>query len=124
MGFTDFRDFSVWHKSIMLAKEVHRLSKKLPQNELFGLQSQMSRAATSVASNIAEGQSRGSAKDFIRFLYISNGSVAEIQTQLILCVEYGYLMQEDIDVAMDLAIQTAKMLNSLIKTIKIRNGMK
>lgn len=97
MGFTDFRDYSVWHKSIMLAKEVHRLSKKLPQNELFGLQSQMSRAATSVASNIAEGQSRGSAKDFIRFLYISNGSVAEIQTQLILCVEYGYLMQEDID---------------------------
>ncbi len=47
MGFTDFRDYSVWHKSIMLAKEVHRLSKKLPQNELFGLQSQMSRAATS-----------------------------------------------------------------------------
>jgi four helix bundle protein len=63
-------------------------------------------------------------RDFIRFLYISNGSVAEIQTQLILCVEYGYLMQEDIDVAMDLAIQTAKMLNSLIKTIKIPNGMK
>lgn len=57
-------------------------------------------------------------------MYISNGSVAEIQTQLILCVEYGYLMQEDIDVVMDLAIQTAKMLNSLIKTIKIRNGMK
>lgn len=63
-------------------------------------------------------------RDFIRFLYISNGSVAKIQTQLILCVEYGYLMQEDIDVVMDLAIQTAKMLNSLIKTIKIRNGMK
>lgn len=63
-------------------------------------------------------------RDFIRFLYISNGSVAEIQTQLILYVEYGYLMQEDIDVVMDLAIQTAKMLNSLIKTIKIRNGMK
>ena len=77
MGFTDFRDYGVWHKSIMQAKEVHRLSERLPRKELFGLQAQMSRAATSVASNIAEGQSRGSAKDFIRFLYISSGSVAE-----------------------------------------------
>ena len=82
MGFTDFRDYSVWHKSIMLAKEVHRLSKKLPQNELFGLQSQMSRAATSVASNIAEGQSRGSAKDFIRFLYISREALINSQNRI------------------------------------------
>lgn len=82
MGFTDFRDYSVWHKSIMLAKEVHRLSKKLPQNELFGLQSQMSRAATSVASNIAEGQSRGSAKDLSGFCIYLMGQLLKYRHSL------------------------------------------
>lgn len=90
---------------------------------MFGLRDQMSRAATSVASNIAEGQARGSAKEFVRFLYISCGSVAEIQTQLILAVEYEYVSKEEIQSAMSLAVETSKMLHSLIKTIKIRNGM-
>lgn len=123
MGFANFRDYDVWHKSIALAKEVHRLSELLPKKEMFGLRDQMSRAATSVASNIAEGQARGTPKDFIRFLYISSGSVSEIQTQLILCVEYEYLKEDDIRMAMKLAVETAKMLNSLIKAIKVRNGM-
>lgn len=71
MGFTDFRDYSVWHKSIMLAKEVHRLSKKLPQNELLGLQSQMSRAATSVASPILlKDNPVGQQRILSGFLYI------------------------------------------------------
>ena len=83
----------------------------------------MSRAATSAASNIAEGQVRGSSKEFARFLYISCGSVAEIQTQLILAVEYEYVSKEEIQSAMSLAVETSKMLHSLIKTIKIRNGM-
>jgi len=66
---------------------------------------------------------RGSAKEFVRFLYISCGSVAEIQTQLILAVEYEYVSKEEIQSAMSLAVETSKMLHSLIKTIKIRNGM-
>ncbi len=93
----------------------------LPNKEMFGLRDQMNRAATSAASNIAEGQARGSAKEFVRFLYISCGSVAEIQTQLILAVEY--VSKEEIQSAMSLAVETSKMLHSLIKTIKIRNGM-
>lgn len=90
---------------------------------MFGLRDQMNRAATSVASNIAEGQARGSAKEFVRFLYISCDFVAEIQTQLILAVEYEYVSKEEIQYAMSLAVETSKMLHSLIKTIKIRNGM-
>lgn len=123
MGFSSFRDYAVWNRAISLAKEVHRISELLPNKEMFGLRDQMSRAATSVASNIAEGQARGSAKEFVRFLYISCGSVAEIQTQLILAVEYDYVSKEEIQYAMSLAVETSKMLHSLIKTIKIRNGM-
>ena len=90
---------------------------------MFGLRDQMSRASTSAVSNIAEGQARGSVKEFARFLYISCGFVAEIQTQLILAVEYEYVSKEEIQSAMSLAVETSKMMHSLIKTIKIRNGM-
>ena len=120
MGFCSFRDYKVWHKSIALAKEVHRVSELLPRKEMFGLRDQLSRAATSVPSNIAEGSGRGSPRDFIHFLYISNGSISELETQLVLGVEYGYLKEDDIQRAMELAVETSKMLNSLIKAIRLQ----
>lgn len=95
----------------------------LPNKEMFGLRDQMSRAVTSIASNIAEGQVRGSAKEFIRLLYISCGSVAEIQTELILAVEYDYISKGEIQSAMSLTVETSRMRYSLIKIIKNRNEM-
>ena len=101
-----------------LAKETYRLVENLPGKELYGLSDQMRRAAVSVPSNIAEGQARGSDKEFIHFLCIARGSIAELQTQFELCVRFRYLTSDEIKHAIDLTVQTNKMVNSLIKSIK------
>lgn len=77
-----YRELKVWQKSYDLAKDVYSLCLELPKNELFGLTSQMQRAAVSIPSNIAEGQQRGSVKEFRQFLQIARGSAAELATQL------------------------------------------
>ena len=79
-----YRDLNVWKESMELAKVIYELCKKLPEDERFGLSSQMQRAAVSVPSNIAEGHGRGSDSEFKRFLQIANGSRCELQTQLLL----------------------------------------
>jgi four helix bundle protein len=101
-----------------LVIEIYRLAKMLPQEELYALSSQMRRAAVSIPSNIAEGQARNSRKEFIRFLYISRGSIAELKTQLLLCIALEYLEQDDLDKAIGLCNNTGKLLNSLINTMK------
>ena len=80
-----FKDLVVWKRGIDLVEDIYALTANLPANEQFGLVSQMRRAAVSIPSNIAEGQGRKSAKEFIQFLYIAKGSLAEIETQLIIC---------------------------------------
>ena len=117
MTYKDFRELSVWKKSLELAKEVYNLSKKLPPEELYALSSQMRRAAVSIPSNISEGQARVSNKEFLHFLSIARGSKAEIQTQLILAVEIGYLEEAEIVKAMDLAEEVGKMLYALMKSL-------
>ena len=78
------KDLEVWKRSIDLVVEIYSLTKKLPSEEKFGLISQMKRSAVSVPSNIAEGAGRSSTKEFIRFLDIANGSLSELETQLII----------------------------------------
>lgn len=79
-----------------IAKGVYKIAKLLPKDELFVLSSQMRRAAISIPSNIAEGQARNSSKEFRNFLSVAKGSAAELETQLLLCVEIGYCKEEDI----------------------------
>jgi four helix bundle protein len=81
---TSFKDLEVWKRGIDLVEDIYTLTAKFPSNEQFGLVSQMRRAAVSIPSNIAEGQGRKNAKEFIQFLYIAKGSLAEIETQLII----------------------------------------
>lgn len=78
----------------------------------------MRRAAVSIPSNIAEGQARNSDKDFIRFLYIAQGSRAELETQLEICVKLNYLTKEQISAAETLSSQTGRMIRTLIGTLK------
>ena len=82
MALRYYQDLVVWQRSMELVKEIYSLIKYLPKEELYGLSDQMRRAAVSIPSNIAEGQARYSNKDFIGFLYISRGSIAELETQL------------------------------------------
>jgi four helix bundle protein len=82
-----YKDLEVWKLSIELVKEIYRITEKFPPSESYGLTNQIRRAAVSIPSNIAEGQERNSAKEFRQFLAIALGSVAEIETQLIIAKE-------------------------------------
>ena len=86
-----YRDLIVWQKARELVKKVYEGSESFPRNEVFGLTQQMRRAAVSVPSNIAEGYGRGSRPEYIRFLHIARGSLYEIETQLLLAEDLGYL---------------------------------
>lgn len=115
-----FRDLAVWQKGISLAKEIYILTGSLPQQETYGLVSQMRRAAVSIPSNIAEGQVGQHRADFIHFLHISLGSLAEIETQLILCQELGYLQTSETEKAMSLILEVRKMIYGLIRSLPNR----
>jgi len=84
-------DLNVWKSSAVLAIDVYKLTKTFPKEEIYGLTSQMRRAAVSISSNISEGASRGSKTEFIRFLNIANGSLSELETQLYITSEIGFL---------------------------------
>ena len=116
----DFKDLIVWQKSMDLVEEVYRLVKNLPKEELYSLSDQIKRSAISIPSNIAEGQGRKSAREFIRFLRIARASKAELETQLLLCVRINYLNTSDIDRAIDLIQEIGKMLNSLQKSLLVK----
>jgi len=116
-----YRDLIVWQEAIKIAKRVYELTGKFPQKEVYALADQLRRAAVSVPSNIAEGQARKSPGDFKRFLHISLGSLAEVDTQLILAQEFGYLRKDEVDL-MDEQIQNLRkklyaLINSLPSTI-------
>jgi four helix bundle protein len=99
-----YKDLEVWQLAIELVKEVYRVTSDFPSSENYGLTQQIRRSAISIPSNIAEGQSRNSSKEFKQFLSISLGSAAELETQLIIAKEIDYL--------------TMEQLNSLLKTLE------
>ena len=100
-----------------LVVEVYGLVKKLPKEETYALSDQMRRAVVSIPSNIAEGNARGSEKEFLRFLSIAQGSNAEIETQLLICVQLGYLYEGEIQTALVLSEEVSKMIRGLRKAI-------
>jgi four helix bundle protein len=121
---TDYKDLIIWQKSRLLVRTVYILTRKLPKEELFGLTNQVRRAVVSIPSNIAEGFNRGSDKEFIHFLRIAKGSAAEVETQLILCVDLGYLDSDDIVEAIKLYNEILRMLGTLIVRIEQRVNKK
>lgn len=114
----NFRNLDVWKQGIEIVKQVYNLSEKLPSEEKFGLRSQITRAAISVPSNIAEGSSRNSEIEFKRFLEISMGSLFEVETQLVIVEELGFISSEELKLIFELLEKEAKMINSLINKIK------
>lgn len=114
----DFRKLDIWKNGIELVKQVYQLSDKLPSEEKFGLRSQITRAAVSVPSNIAEGSSRNSEVEFKRFLEIAIGSLFEVETQLVIAQELNFMTENELKTIFTLIHKEAKMINSLIKRIK------
>lgn len=115
-----YRDLLVWQKGMTLAKQVYSLTQSLPVDERFGLVAQMRRAAVSVPSNIAEGQARHGKKEFAQFLSHSEGSLAELDTQLTLAIELAYLQEPNVHQSVALIGELQRMLSSLRGKIENR----
>jgi len=115
-----YRDLIVWRKSMDLAKQIYFVTKDFPKEEVYGLTSQIRRCAVSIPSNIAEGKGRGGDKEFVRFLQIALGSLYELQTQIELAKEFGFIQNGD--TLLNLSFELEKMINSLITSKGGRNG--
>jgi four helix bundle protein len=113
-----YKDLEVWKLSIDFVKQVYQVTRNLPASENYGLINQIRRAAVSIPSNIAEGQGRNSAKEFRQFLAISLGSVAELETQLIIAREIGYLGLDELNALLPTIDRIRKMIKALSKGIK------
>src|SRR3989338_4487306 len=112
-----YKDLVVWQKSIELVIAVYELTDKFPKEEIFGLISQIRRAAVSIPSNIAEGKMRGGDIEFKRFLFISFASGAELETQIDIAKRISETSKLDYLKVDTLLSETMKMLNSLIKKL-------
>lgn len=115
-----YKDLIVWQKGIALAKLVYKLTQRFPSEEKFGIIAQMRRAAVSVPSNIAEGQARHTTGEFIQFLSHAEGSVAELDTQLILSIELKFCGSAAADSAFELIGELRRMLNVLRRKLATR----
>lgn len=118
MAGKDYRDLIVWQKAMQLTIDVYNLIRQLPLEEKYALSDQMRRSALSIPSNIAEGNARESTRDTNHFLYIAQGSRAELETQLELCLRIGYLSESQIKEPLDLSNEVGRMLAGLIKSLK------
>jgi len=116
-----YNDLVVWQKGIALAKLVYQLTKNFPSEEKFGLVAQMRRAAVSIPSNIAEGQARDTTGEFIQFISHAEGSVAELDTQLILSIELKFCRDVGAEAAFELIAELRRMLNVLRRKLAARH---
>jgi four helix bundle protein len=108
-----YKDLIVWQKSMDLVEQVYKATRLFPHNELYGLTSQIRRAATSIPSNIAEGSSRRSVKDRMHFLSIAYGSALELETELLICHRLKYSSDEQLGVLNSLLSEILRMLNKM-----------
>ncbi len=116
----DYRDLLVWQKGMVLAKRIYQITRFFPSEERFGLVAQMRRAAVSVPSNIAEGQARHTTGEFIQSLSHAEGSVAELDTQLLLSIDLGFCSNDQGADALALIAELRKMLNALRRKLESR----
>ncbi|NMC21705.1 MAG: four helix bundle protein [Thermogutta sp.] len=111
-SFQDYRDLEVWQRAMRIAGEIYRLTKGFPRNELYGMTSQLRRAAASIPANIAEGWGRRYRAEFIQFLRQANGSRTEVETHLMLSAQVNLCTQERIQPLLtELAILGKQLLN-------------
>ena len=108
-----YKDLLVWQKGLILVKMIYELTKQFPSDERFGLVSQMRRAAVSVPSNIAEGQSRRTTGEFVQFISHAEGSLAELETQMLISVDLGFASFEHAQPILSAIEELQRMLNRL-----------
>ncbi|MBE9221079.1 four helix bundle protein [Cyanobacterium stanieri LEGE 03274] len=114
---TDFKDLRIWQKGMDIAKECYFLTKKFPQDELYGMVQQIRRSASSIPANIAEGYGRRTTGEYRRFLSIAQGSVNELQTHLLLAKAVGLCDSSDIELLINELEYENRMIITLIKKL-------
>ncbi len=120
MDSQNFRSLRVWQLGMELAEQVYHLSQRFPKHETYGLCSQIQRAAVSIPANIAEGHAMGATKDFLRYLAIAQGSLAELETHLMLAERLNYGATEVIGPILKRCTEEARMLRSLRSRVRSR----
>ncbi|MFC1891711.1 four helix bundle protein [Thermodesulfobacteriota bacterium] len=114
----NYKELKVWGKSYQLCLQVYQITAGFPNNEKFGLTSQIRRSVVSIPSNIAEGYGRKTTADYVRFLYIAYGSICELETQIMLSGDLGYIANDIMKVVMDEINEIERMLKALIKSLE------
>jgi four helix bundle protein len=110
-----YTELEVWKESRILVSEIYAISKSFPQQERYGLTDQIRRCAVSIPSNIAEGCGRRTAADTIQFLYISRGSLYELETQLYIALDLNYISNEDFLTVNSRILSCKKLINGFVK---------
>ena len=117
-----YRDLRVWQDAMSLAEASYRLTRGFPKDEMFGLSSQIRRAAASIAANIAEGHGRENTGAFVQSLRIAQGSLKELETHLLLATRVGLLKEPSVEAALGQCEALGKMLRSLIRSLQQKTG--
>ncbi|MEN6449090.1 MAG: four helix bundle protein [Thermoguttaceae bacterium] len=117
MAVRNYRDLILWQRAMDLVELVYRLTAGFPQEELYGLRSQLRRASVSIPSNIAEGEGRESSGDFARFLQIANGSRREVETQTLIAQRLGYVTEQQCADVLALTSEVGRLRQGLVDSI-------
>ncbi len=115
-----YRDLLVWQKAVDLAVECYRISRTFPRSEVYGLASQIQRAAVSISANIAEGHGREHLGDYLRYLSIANGSLMEVETHLLIANRLTYVSSRETGSLLVRTSEIGRMLNGLVRRLSER----
>jgi len=122
MANQNYKDLIAWQKAMDLVEAVYTATKLFPKEEMYGLTSQIRRAAVSIPSNIAEGQGRKSSNEFARFLAIAYGSLREVETQILIAERLSYLKRRDVEPLIELSSQVGRLINGLSNSLCSRSA--
>jgi four helix bundle protein len=118
----NYKELKVWQRSYQLCLEIYKITKGFPDEEKYGLTSQLRRAAVSVPSNISEGYGRKTTPEYIQFLYIAYGSICEIETQILLSGDLGYIEAVKLEMLNEGIKEVERMLKALIKSLENKHS--
>lgn len=117
MKLNSYKELLIWQKAIMLTTEIYKITERFPKSELYGLTSQMRRAAVPIPANIAEGWGRQYQQEYIQFLRTARGSATELETQIIISENLKLLPGKDFEILMNKATEVIKMLNATLTAL-------
>ncbi|MCO5131101.1 MAG: four helix bundle protein [Xanthobacteraceae bacterium] len=122
MEISSYRDLKVWQKAMTIAEQVYRLTSCFPKDEIYGMTSQIRRAAVSIAANVAEGHGREHRGSFVQFLRIAQGSLKELETHLLLALRVNLASPDVVEPVLAQCDELGKMLRSLIRSVQRRQA--